>query len=60
MYFSKYLYFTDDPYGEKCRALIQNGKNKGQRCKYKYRCKGHLCMRHYKMMYNHMIYGKVK
>uniref|UniRef100_A0A6C0JBQ4 Uncharacterized protein n=1 Tax=viral metagenome TaxID=1070528 RepID=A0A6C0JBQ4_9ZZZZ len=56
MFWSKYVYFTHGVYGEKCRALIQNGKNKGSRCNYKFRCKGHFCMRHYRMIYK-KLYG---
>lgn len=50
-FWSKYVYFTHNTYGDKCRALIQSGKNKGNRCNYTYKCKGHFCMRHYKMIY---------
>lgn len=51
-FYSKYVYFTHSLYGDKCRAIVQSGKNKGHRCNYKVKCKGNFCMRHYKMLYN--------
>lgn len=35
----------------KCRAIVQNGKNKGQQCRRKYKCKGYFCQQHYKSIY---------